>query len=80
MKTFFSVNPDINTLIAVLPHMKSRFYSISSSKKVATNEFDITIGVYQYESSLYNSIHYGVCSKFLEDVTVGTVIPGEIIS
>lgn len=79
LKTYFSVNPDINTLLSVLSHMKSRFYSISSAKNKTNNELDITLGVYKNESNVYNSLHYGVCSKYLEQAPIGSLIPGEII-
>lgn len=78
LKTHFSVNPDINLLLAELPRMKSRYYSISSSQKVSKDEVEITLGVFQVESKENKSIHYGVCSSFLNDAKIGTVIPCDI--
>lgn len=69
------MNPDINLLLAELPKMKPRYYSISSTQKVTKNEVEITLGVFENESSKYKSIHYGVCTKWLEMANLGTMIP-----
>lgn len=79
LKTFESVNPDINNMLAVLPHLKSRFYSISSCLNKDKNELEITFGVLRNESNFVNSSHYGVCTKFLADSPIGIVMPAEII-
>ncbi|RNA10633.1 nitric oxide inducible, partial [Brachionus plicatilis] len=79
LKTYESVNPDINNLLAVLPHLKSRFYSISSCLNKDKNELEITFGVLKNESKFPDSSHYGVCTKFLADSPIGIVIPAEII-
>ena len=70
---FPSVRPNASLLITQLPKLQPRFYSISSSPKV-TDEIQITVGVVAYKP-IGKPMHYGVCSKWLNDVDLGGIVP-----
>lgn len=70
---FPSVRPSASLLITQLPKLQPRFYSISSSPKV-TDDIHVTVGVVAYKP-IGKSIHYGVCSKWLDELNLADVVP-----
>lgn len=70
---FSSVRPNASLLITQLPKLQPRFYSISSSPKV-TDDIHITVGVVSYKP-YGKPIHYGVCSKWLQEIDMGAEVP-----
>jgi nitric-oxide synthase, brain len=75
LKMFPSVNPDLAALMAKLPKMKSRFYSISSSEADANGQVNLTIASIKFNLPTQNALHYGVCSNWIEEATIGTIVP-----
>lgn len=73
LNEFNSVKPNATLLLTQLPKLQARFYSISSSPKV-TDQIDLTLGVVEYTLK-GKSVHYGVCSKWLDEMNIGETIP-----
>ena len=57
-----------------LPKLQARFYSISSSPKMISDDIHVTLGVVEYQPE-GKSIHYGVCSKWLDELIVDGEVP-----
>ena len=76
LEEFASLRPNATLLITQLPKLQSRFYSISSSPKV-TDHIDLTLGVVEYKPP-GRSVHFGVCSKWLDEMNIGDIIPAFI--
>lgn len=73
LEEFSSVRPSTALLIAFLPLLQPRFYSISSSPLKYPNEVHLTVAVVQYiTQDDKGPLHYGVCSNYLQDVTIGS--------
>lgn len=73
---FPSLRPNASLLLTQLPKLQPRFYSISSSPK-STDEIHLTVGVIEYKTKT-NNVHYGVCSKWLEELDVESIVPSYI--
>lgn len=73
LNEFPSLRPHASLLMTQLPKLQPRFYSISSSAKI-TDDIHITVGVVQYKIS-GKSIRYGVCSKWLDELPLGRIVP-----
>ena len=73
LEEFPSLRPNASLLLTQLPKLQPRFYSISSSPK-AVDDIHITLGVVEYQLE-GKSIHYGVCSKWLEQLNDGQTVP-----
>ena len=61
-------------MLTQLPKLQPRFYSISSSPKLAKDIISITLGVIEYRPE-GKSIHYGVCSKWLDELNENAQVP-----
>lgn len=60
------LNPTL--LIAELPLLQPRYYSISSSKEVVGDEIHLTVSLVSYRTQDNKGpIHYGVCTSFLNN-------------
>jgi len=77
LEEFPSVRPSASLLLTQLPELKPRFYSISSSPKIAKSIINVTFGVVEY-TPYGKSTHYGVCSKWLEDLSANAQVPAFI--
>jgi sulfite reductase alpha subunit-like flavoprotein len=77
LEEFQSVKPNASLLITQLPKLQPRFYSISSSSKIYSDDIHITVGVVQYKSRGKN-MHYGVCSKWLDELSINGIIPSYV--
>ena len=73
---FPSLRPNPSLLLDKLPKLQARFYSISSSPKISSN-IEITVGVVRYKPK-GKSIHYGVCSGWLNELSEGSIVPAYI--
>ena len=73
LEEFASLKPNATLLLTQLPKLQPRFYSISSSPKV-TDYIDLTMGVVEYKPK-GKSMHYGVCSKWVDEMKVGDIVP-----
>ncbi|XP_044753718.1 nitric oxide synthase-like protein isoform X2 [Coccinella septempunctata] len=72
LQEFPSVNPFAPLLIAQLPVLQPRFYSISSSPLKHLKEVHLTVAIVQYHTrDGTGPRHYGVCSNFLNEIKVG---------
>jgi len=69
---FPSTFPPLEHLIEVMPTLKARFYSISSSPLHCGNIAHCTIGVVKYISG--SVVHHGVCSHYVSTVQPGSEI------
>ena len=75
LEEFPSLCPDASLLVTQLPKLHARVYSISSSPvDIANDDMHMTVGVVEYQPK-GKSIHYGVCSKWLESLDIGETIP-----
>ena len=77
LEEFQSVNPNASLLLTQLPKLQPRFYSVSSSPKVSKDIIKLTLGVVEYTPD-GKSTHYGVCSKWLDDLQVNAQVPAFI--
>ena len=71
---FQSVRPNASLLVTQLPKLQPRFYSVSSSTKLIADDIHLTIGVVEYKPK-GKSVHYGVCSKWIDDLAIGKIVP-----
>ena len=74
---FNSLRPNASLLITQLPKLQPRFYSLSSSPKACDNMF-ITAGVVAYKPAQGRAMHYGVCTKWLDELHIGGLVPSFI--
>ncbi|CAG4908085.1 unnamed protein product [Colias eurytheme] len=66
-----SCRPQASVLVALLPPLQPRFYSISSSPLAHPQRIHVTVAVVQYKTqSGEGSTHYGVCSTYLQSLKV----------
>lgn len=71
---FPSLRPNASLLVTQLPKLQPRFYSISSSSKAIADDIHVTVGVVEYRPK-GKSTHYGVCSKWLDELPIGEIVP-----
>ncbi|XP_014346908.1 nitric oxide synthase 2b, inducible [Latimeria chalumnae] len=63
-------------LMAQLPPLKPRYYSISSSLDVAPGEIHLTIAVVNYRTrDGQGPLHHGVCSTWLNTINTNEMVP-----
>ena len=74
LEEFPNLRPNASLLITQLPKLQPRFYSVSSSPKSA-EYIAITAGVVEYKPPKGKSIHYGVTTKWLDELSVNEVVP-----
>lgn len=74
---FPSLRPNASLLVTQLPRLQPRFYSISSSPKAIADDIHITVGVVEYTPK-GKSTHYGVCSKWLDELPIGEIVPAYV--
>ncbi len=76
MDDFPSVKPNASLLVTQLSKLQPRFYSISSSPKIS-DDIHITLGVVELKRQ-NRPIHYGVCSKWLDEISPSEIVPSFI--
>jgi len=67
---FGSITLSLAELLAAIPPLKPRYYSISSSPRATSGHVSITVGVVRGTSPT-GRLHKGVCSNFLAGRAVG---------
>ncbi|KAJ8975786.1 hypothetical protein NQ317_005168 [Molorchus minor] len=71
LEEFPSVTPHAPLLISQLSILQPRFYSISSSPALHPNEIHLTVAVVVYRTEDGEGpMHYGVCSNYLQNISV----------
>ena len=65
-----------NVYLELLPQLKPRYYSISSSPLVDPARLSITVGVVEGPAHSGRGEYHGVCSSYLEEQAVGSVVEG----
>ncbi len=75
VEEFPSLKLTSSLLLTQLPKLQPRFYSISSSPKANYDEIHLTVGLVEYlPKSKTQSVHYGVCSKWLDEINNGDIV------
>lgn len=76
LQEFASVQVTADLLLTQLPALQPRFYSISSSPDIHTNEIHITAAVVEYKKrGGRGPLHHGVSSKWLQGLKQGDMVP-----
>jgi len=76
LQEFPSLRLSATLLMAELPLLQQRFYSISSSPSMFPDEIHITVAVVRYNTDDGKGPeHFGVCSTWLNDIEKGDEIP-----
>ncbi|ODM95587.1 Nitric oxide synthase [Orchesella cincta] len=76
LEQFPKVKPDATVLCTMLPLLQPRFYSVSSSPIAYNDELHLTVAVVTYKTKGGEGpTHYGVCSNYLNDIQIGTLVP-----
>ncbi|KAF5278426.1 hypothetical protein FQA39_LY05915 [Lamprigera yunnana] len=71
LEEFPSVKPIAPLLITQLPILQPRFYSISSSPSLYKHRIHLTVAVVVYKTEDgAGPVHYGVCSNYLQDLSI----------
>ncbi|KAH3675676.1 hypothetical protein WICMUC_002593 [Wickerhamomyces mucosus] len=71
LKLFPSAHPSIEELVKLIPTLKRREYSISSSQKLHPNEVHLLIVVVDWIDKRQRK-RFGQCSKYLSELKVGS--------
>ena len=73
LRIYPPANPDqFKEFLAVLPSIAPRLYSVSSSPKVRENEVHLTVSKHRFYAQ--GDQRFGLCSTFLGDLPVGTIV------
>ena len=76
LEEFRSCELPFNIYLELLPPLKPRYYSISSSPLVDPNKCSITVGVVDGPARSGRGRYQGVCSSYLAQQPVGSVVEG----
>ncbi len=69
IEEFSSLKLNAHSLISQLPKLQPRYYSVSSTPKSSSKQIDLTAQVVEYmPNSGKQTKHYGVCSKWLDEL------------
>lgn len=68
-----------NVFLEMLPPIKPRYFSISSSDLLNKNMCSITVGVLEEPATSGNGLYKGVCTNYLNSVKEGERIRGMVI-
>lgn len=71
LRLFPSAHPSLNDLIKLIPTLKRREYSISSSQKLHPEEVHLLIVVVEWQDKRQRR-RFGQCSKYLSDLAIGS--------
>jgi cytochrome P450/NADPH-cytochrome P450 reductase len=72
LEKYRSIECDLSLLLSLRPLLKPRYYSISSSPRVLSDACSVTVGVLTTNQN--GAHHEGLCSHFLADAPVGSVL------
>ena len=76
LEEFRACELPFNIYLELLPQLKPRYYSISSSPLVDPERCSITVGVVEGPARSGRGQYQGVCSSYLAELPVGSVIEG----
>ena len=76
LEEFRSCELPFNIYLELLPPLKPRYYSISSSPLVDPEKCSITVGVVEGPARSGRGRYRGVCSSYLAERPVGSVVEG----
>jgi cytochrome P450 / NADPH-cytochrome P450 reductase len=76
LEEFRSCELPLNIYLELLPPLKPRYYSISSSPLVDPKKCSITVGVVDGPARSGRGRYHGVCSYYLAEQPVGSVVEG----
>lgn len=74
LRDFPSARPPLDHLIDMIPVLKTRAFSIASSKEAYPGEIHICASIVQYTTPL-RFVRIGVCSAFFLQLKVGDLVP-----
>lgn len=74
LRDFPSARPSLARLIELIPRIRSRAFSIASSRKAHPGSIHICAAMVQYETPL-RFARIGLCSSFFMRLNVGDVVP-----
>ncbi|XP_075052853.1 nitric oxide synthase, inducible [Mixophyes fleayi] len=76
LEEFKSLEVTATFLLTQLPPLKARYYSISSSKDMTPGEIHLTVAVVNYKTKGGRGpLHHGVCSAWLNSISVNDMVP-----
>ncbi|NWQ82251.1 NOS2 protein, partial [Columbina picui] len=76
LEEFPSAEVSAAFLLAQLPLLKPRYYSVSSSCDVTPGEIHLTVAVVRYRTrDGQGPLHHGVCSTWLNTIALNEVVP-----
>ncbi|CAG8477492.1 9333_t:CDS:10 [Paraglomus occultum] len=75
---FSSATIPINYILDVFPMIQPRQFSISSASSMHSNVIHLTVAIVNYKT-LLKSPRRGVCTKWMETLEIGSVIPFNVI-
>jgi cytochrome P450/NADPH-cytochrome P450 reductase len=76
LEQFKSCELPFNLYLELLPPLKPRYYSVSSSPLVDPDKCSITVGVVDGPARSGRGRYHGVCSSYLAEQLVGSVVEG----
>ncbi|XP_022086343.1 nitric oxide synthase, brain-like isoform X1 [Acanthaster planci] len=75
LEAFPTLRVPASLLLTLLPLLRPRYYSISSSPEMYPGEVHITVAVVQYKSKVSGAVRRGVCSTWLDSLNDNDVVP-----
>ncbi|XP_038059135.1 nitric oxide synthase-like protein isoform X2 [Patiria miniata] len=78
LEAFPTLRVPASLLLTLLPLLRPRYYSISSSPQMHPGDVHITVAVVQYKSKASGAIHRGVCSTWLDALSADDIVPAFI--
>ena len=76
LEEFRACEVPFNVYLELVPLLKPRYYSISSSPLVDSNKCSITVGVVEGPARSGRGRYHGVCSSYLAQQPAGSVLEG----
>jgi cytochrome P450/NADPH-cytochrome P450 reductase len=76
LEEFRSCELPFNIYLELVPPLKPRYYSISSSPLVDPGKCSITVGVVEGPARSGRGRYHGVCSSYLAELPIGSVVEG----
>jgi cytochrome P450 / NADPH-cytochrome P450 reductase len=78
LEEFRACELPFNIYLELVPPLKPRYYSISSSPSVDASKCSITVGVVEGPARSGRGLYHGVCSSYLAQVPEGSMVEGFI--
>ena len=78
LEEFRACELPFNIYLELVPPLKPRYYSISSSPSVDASKCSITVGVVEGPARSGRGLYHGVCSSYLAQLPEGSMVEGFI--